>query len=278
MKKVVIIIPHHKAELSLAQRISLCHWEKYLQAYDTYFVLPEGCKITHPVINTRHFSAKHFSSEAAYTKFMLSSEPYEAFQDYEYMLIYQLDCLVFSDQLITWCHLGYDYIGAPWLKSLSNPELGFSRTGNGGLCLRKIESCLQVLYSQKYKKGAHPSYLWDLFFTSLPDMHLRSHLNYWQKYWRKLEILKSIRVGVTDYIATYDRLEDCFWSDRAVLFDPKFTIAPVDVALKFAFECAPQYCFERNHRMLPFGAHAWEKWDRTFWEPYLLTETESKTL
>jgi hypothetical protein len=55
------------------------------------------------------------------------------------------------------------------------------------------------------------------------------------------------------------------------VYDPTFTIATVDEALDFAFEVNPRLCFERNHRRLPFGCHGWAKYDRTFWEPFLLT-------
>ena len=61
-----------------------------------------------------------------------------------------------------------------------------------------------------------------------------------------------------------------FWSDRAIYFYPEFKIATIDLALKFSFERFPRYCFERNHYHLPFGCHAWHKWDRSFWEPYLI--------
>jgi hypothetical protein len=49
-------------------------------------------------------------------------------------------------------------------------------------------------------------------------------------------------------------------------------VASVDEALRFAFEAAPRECFERNGRRMPFGCHAWEKFDRGFWEPFLLRE------
>ena len=41
-------------------------------------------------------------------------------------------------------------------------------------------------------------------------------------------------------------------------------------ALEFSFELAPRYCFMMNGRRLPFGCHAWFRYDREFWEPFLL--------
>jgi hypothetical protein len=46
----------------------------------------------------------------------LSEEFYQAFTDFEFMLIYQLDAFVFRDELADWCRSGYEYIGAPWLR------------------------------------------------------------------------------------------------------------------------------------------------------------------
>ena len=43
-----------------------------------------------------------------------------------------------------------------------------------------------------------------------------------------------------------------------------------DEGLRFSFEVAPRLCFELNGRRLPFGCHGWHRYDRTFWEPYLL--------
>jgi len=64
--------------------------------------------------------------------------------------------------------------------------------------------------------------------------------------------------------------EDRFWAEYATHYDPSFRIAPVDVAMRFAFEAEPRKCFERIGNHLPFGAHRWQKFDRAFYEPYLL--------
>lgn len=64
--------------------------------------------------------------------------------------------------------------------------------------------------------------------------------------------------------------EDYFWSDEAVKFYPHFHIPTVEKALGFAFEVAPRMCYEMNQLQLPFGCHAWPRYDRSFWEPFLL--------
>ncbi len=48
-----------------------------------------------------------------------------------------------------------------------------------------------------------------------------------------------------------------------------FKVAPVKTALEFAFETEVKRCFEANGEKIPFGCHAWEKWDLAFWKPYI---------
>jgi hypothetical protein len=64
--------------------------------------------------------------------------------------------------------------------------------------------------------------------------------------------------------------EDLFWSFGAPSLQPDFRIASVDEALGFAFEVEPRRAYELAGRRLPFGCHAWAKYDRAFWEPHLL--------
>ena len=71
-------------------------------------------------------------------------------------------------------------------------------------------------------------------------------------------------------LSRYQKNEEHFWAHRAAHYYPEFSIADVNTALRFAFENVPRYCFEKNGYNLPFGCHAWQKYDRDFWEPYLL--------
>ncbi len=61
-----------------------------------------------------------------------------------------------------------------------------------------------------------------------------------------------------------DRHEDIFW---ASCDSEKFRVAPIDIALKFSFEQDVRQCFLKNNSQLPFGCHAWEKYDFDFWRP-----------
>ena len=73
----------------------------------------------------------------------------------------------------------------------------------------------------------------------------------------------------------YQYNEDLFWSLEAKRYYPNFKVSPPDIAVSFSFEVGPRYCFEKNNQTLPFGCHAWTKYDRRFWEPYLLKKPVS---
>jgi hypothetical protein len=59
--------------------------------------------------------------------------------------------------------------------------------------------------------------------------------------------------------------EDIFWGvvvpDRCGLFN----VPRPEEAISFAFEAAPEYLFELNQSQLPFGCHAWERYNPQFW-------------
>jgi hypothetical protein len=261
---VAIVVPvSTRAELTAEERISLRHLEHHLAPYDKYLIIPEGLRLKLPGFQVRRFDRRYFGSVAAHTKLMLSPQTYEAFRDYEFILLYHLDALVFSDQLLEWCAAGYDYIGAPWLKSEEAPELGFSQVGNGGFSLRRVESFLRVIRSRR--RRLDPEAYWKKHHARKPP-HLRlANLP------RKVLKYTGVRNNVRWEIANYRPNEDGFWATRAKHYDPSFRVAPVDAGLQFAFECAPRYCFEANGQRLPFGCHAWQRHDPEFWRPYMLT-------
>lgn len=58
--------------------------------------------------------------------------------------------------------------------------------------------------------------------------------------------------------------EDLFWGSRA---SETFKVAPLEIALQFSFEQDVRQCYLQNKSRLPFGCHAWEKYDFDFWRP-----------
>jgi hypothetical protein len=266
-KLVAVVVPmHNRKDLTSDEEISLRHLVHFLGRYDKYLVLPESLDLRIPNFRSKLFSDKFFGSVTAHIRLMLSRDFYESFQDYEYILIYHTDALVFSDQLLRWCESKLDYIGPPWLKCPETPWMRGPKVGNGGFSLRKVSSFLQILDSDKY--AVDPDEYWSRNYASAPI--LRRGINLPKKYLKRLSFFNGIKREVAGWSKVSWRNEDHFWSDRGRHYYPDFRIADFAAALQFGFEAAPRRCFELNGRQLPFGCHAWPKYDRAFWEPYLL--------
>lgn len=216
-KKVKVVIPCYHEQLTKNELISLMQCKRILYNYPLCIVKPNGlCIQTMEVqgMEIEEFDKEWFQSVQSYNDLMLTQQFYQRFCDYEYILIYQLDAFVFRDELSTFCAMGYDYVGAPWLYGqfiYVNGNGGYYYVGNGGLSLRKVKSHLKIL--------------------------------------RKTEIYDIVN-------------EDMFFSSRE---SNEFRIAPLEVALSFAFEATVRKCYERNNSKLPFGCHAWQKYDFTFY-------------
>jgi hypothetical protein len=267
-KLVAIVVPLSlQNQFSEAEIVSISHLLHYLKKYDKFFIAPPGSTISHPAFKKKYFDLKYFGSAEAHSKLLLSTIFYETFIEYEYILIYHLDALVFSDELSDWCRKGYDYIAAPWIKHEDAPYAGLpefeGKTGNGGFSLRRVESFLKVLNSSKY--FTDPDKYWRRFCKN--KSAFKQFINLPRKYLMYLPQINNVKKE----IKREGIIEDMFWSNRGSHYYPGFNIAPMNEALKFSFECVPRYCYEQNNYELPFGCHAWEKYDKEFWMPYLLT-------
>jgi hypothetical protein len=268
-KMVAIAIPlSSNPDIKAAEQISLRHLLHYLGAYDKYFIVPQGSDFNYPAVKNKYFSPKYFGSAQAHSKLLLSDVFYKSFIEYEYILIYHLDALVFSDQLVEWCQRGYDYIAPPWIKHEKAPYAGMpkfeGKVGNGGFSLRKVDSFLKVINSNKIY--IDPKKYW--YEICRNKSIIKKILNLPRKYIKYIPYFNNARKEIEEKIS----IEDMFWANRGEYYYPGFRVAPVEVALKFAFECVPQYCYDQNDRQLPFGCHAWEKYEKSFWEPFLLPD------
>jgi hypothetical protein len=266
-KTVAVVIPLSNREtLTPDEEISFRHLVRFLGKYDKFLVVPQSLKVDYPGFRIMRFPNKFFGSAAAHMQLMLSRKFYQTFQGYKYILLYHLDALVFSDQLMQWCETDFDYIGPPFLTCPDSPWVKMPRVGNGGFSLRKIESFLKVIDSPRY--AVEPAQYWKTFCALKPKYV--QYLNLPRKYLKYLHVCNSARWEMSRLHRVEWRHEDHFWSDRAINYYPEFRVASVDLGLRFAFEVAPRHCFERNNYTLPFGCHAWPRYDRSFWEPYLL--------
>lgn len=257
LKKVAIIIPFYRNIISDYERIALQQCERVLSAYPKIAIKPQNFTLPEEA-NTVSFSDivsfddHFFKGLAGYNELMLSAKFYKEFIDYEYMLIYQMDCFVFKDELIYWCNQNLDYIGAPWIRkkyhknffelfilkiqqyfsnrfNLQNNDVPNkyqfeNKVGNGGFSLRKVRK------------------FYDLCIIMRPiiDFYLSQTINQYN--------------------------EDVFWSIEVNRQKRVLNIPSCEKGLKFAFEVPPVKAYLLNEQNLPFGCHDWDKY-ADFWRP-----------
>ena len=56
------------------------------------------------------------------------------------------------------------------------------------------------------------------------------------------------------------------WSHYGPQIDTNFRVASGMEGMKFGFEKEPSLLYSKNNNQLPFGCHAWEKYEPDFWE------------
>jgi hypothetical protein len=115
----VVVVPVHKPGMDGLEALSLARCVAVLARHPLVFVGPrsldfEPFRAAAPAARITTFADRYFGSHGGYSELLLTPSFYEAFADFGFMLVYQLDAFVFEDQLLHWCGKGYDFIGAPW--------------------------------------------------------------------------------------------------------------------------------------------------------------------
>ena len=163
---IVVVVPIYKEQLNITEQVSLGQLYRVLNDYDIVFVAPtcmyDYC--TRLQYSAVYFDDNFFKSTATYSELLISDIFYSKFAEYEYMLIYQLDAYVFKDELLEFCKLGYDYIGAPVPRKLGEWGVVKARVGNGGLSLRKISSVRRIIADME--EICEESGFKELFYTN----------------------------------------------------------------------------------------------------------------
>jgi hypothetical protein len=258
--EVAVVIPFYKTELNHDEVFSLKQCFKVLGKHVIIIIKPLSLELPKqldptPVNQVISFEEKYFKDIQGYNELMLSTIFYQTFLNYEYILIYQLDAFVFSDQLLYWCGKKYDYIGAPWLYPTF--ELSwFSRT------LLDLKSFLYRRYNKKSKNG-----------LPKPKQFLKQVGNGGLSL-RRTQAFYDLSLTFSELATAYikeERLEfneDIFWSIAINRKKRLLKVPPYKTALKFSIETCPEIAFKLNQNQLPFGCHAWDK-NLNFWKPIL---------
>lgn len=265
--KPVVIIPVHQAEPSVDEQISLMRCREILGRHEIKIVHPTNLEPTQwtaliPSCSTQGVPPEWMQSIRAYNKMMINPGFFSLFESYTHLLVHEPDALVVSDRLLEWCESGFDYIGAPWFEGYVNPLPGapFIGVGNSGFSLFNLQSAYAVLESK---------FRWYPYKTAAKDV-LRRVL-------RRPGPSGTIALkafGVAGQLRGAHKISnyncDIFWSDFAPKARPEFLIPGPEKAAFFAWEVNPSVCHKLCGEALPFGIHAWAKYDRGFIEKIVL--------
>jgi hypothetical protein len=267
------LIPLHKVPETAEEKISLASLKAVLPHVKKIFLCPTGFpdnEITNGE-ETFFLEKKYFSYPYGYNRLLLRKFIYQKLCNYKFILIFQLDCVVFKNDLERWLRAEFDYIGSPWFmdENKDSTNVPFS-VGNGGFSLRKVSTALEVL-STPVRRGS-------LF----PMPHCRAPQPTGLK-WFSWNCYRRYRQHaglwcVEDELENYFENEDVFWSFIAPQVNPQYKVAPLEAALSFGMELNPRLCVQMNGGQIPFGCHAWWKHDRAYVESLLRSLPETRCI
>jgi hypothetical protein len=249
---VAVIIPIYKLEPDSVEILSLKQCLLVLSKHPIIFVgsLNLNTSVYEMICNDYHqfkfigFNDQYFKNIEGYNKLMLSPKFYKEFIKYKYILIYQLDAYVFKDELLHWCKKNYDFIGAPAIPHQN-------RFGDMQM-LKTYEKALNVVNTILYTKHKISN-------VGNGGFSLRRT----QKFYWLLKLLKS-------KIATWgSNNEDGFFKYWGNLFYPFFNLPSDEVALQFSVEHNIKSSLSKLGGSLPFGCHAFEKYEPEIWKDYI---------
>lgn len=269
---IIIVIPIYKSSPSKEEIASFEQCIDILGKHPICIVTYSGVNLNEYIKHTKkiqikYFSQQFFESIDAYSELLRNHFFYSSFKKYKYILIYQLDAWVFKDELQKWCNKGYDYIGAPWFEDYGSYEKGnrLWRVGNGGLSLRKVKKFMELTHPKK-KIKTFREILKEEYngIKSLPicvarTFGYRNTIGYFQNYYNSKKLAEDVYFLIE--MQQYKNMK---------LYVP----SPIE-ACAFAFEHSPRYLYEQNAKILPFGCHAWEKYDKAFWLNHIHIQEKS---
>ena len=263
----VVVVPVHRAEPSPMERVSLRQCGKVLGHHQINILCPEGLDLLHyrellPTADELRVDPHWMESIQAYNRMMISPALVDALHGYTHLLVHEPDALVIRDELNYWCHKPYDYIGAPWFEGLSSaePDAALLGVGNSGFSLHRISGLSSVVTSSQRW------YSWENFIKDIA----RGLFGEPQRLLRAVKGLgPSGQLGNAWQI--YGGPCDLFWSRLVPKIDPEYKIAGLKEAINFSWEVLPSRCMEMTNGKLPFGIHAWAKYERDFLQPYLIS-------
>ncbi len=270
-KKCCIVVPIINIELADSELIAINSLNKlngvfriyFIGSLDSYSANLEWIQVnlTRFEIRFIEFDSKYFESLTSYSNLLMSSNFYRRFSAYDYLLIFQTDALIIRGNLTEFISIGKTFIGAPWIDK--NRQTKKLLIGNGGLSLRKIKDFIEITSLN----SIFPPQWWFNFPKQRFFRWVVVGILYSLFYVLDLVSKKFGRSLFFDLCRLLSKAEDVSFAEW--LAQHQSDMPTLEEAVDFSFETNPRGCYELNNFTLPFGCHAWERYDLQFWETHL---------
>ncbi len=269
----VVVIPVHKPMPTDWERTSLARCGVVLQGSEIIVLAPESIRLDEyyeilPSAKELRVKDECMASLRAYNRLMIAAVIFRELQQYSHALIHEPDAIVVDDQLDYWCRQPYDFIGAPWFEGYRGAKSGARPigVGNFGFSLLRVQGCLDALssnarwFSGLDLRNAVARSIEDLL-GGRPHEARRRLACAWQGVGQRGRLANAYEIFPGNC--------DAFWGLVVPRVANGFRVAPVECAVCFAWEVQPRECAALTGYRLPFGLHAWGKYDPDFVLPLL---------
>jgi hypothetical protein len=261
----VVLVPTHRSQPTPQEVISLRQLARVLGKHEIVLMTPNGVNTSAykellPSASFLSIKKEWMQSHASYNRLIISPLLGSLFRDFSHLLLHEPDSLVLHDSLATWCQQPYDYIGAPWFTPIAGKEgeANFAKGANSGFSLFRLDAMRKVTNSwQRWYPVKH----------ALGDIR-RGLIGRPRQIARGLNGLYpgGLLRGAHQLYPSYC---DQYWSLLIPSLVNDFKVAPPEVAVQFSWEKWSHLCMEYCRGHLPFGIHAWAKYDFDFLSPHL---------
>ncbi len=191
MTSCAVVIPIYRERLSSDEAYSVKVSLNNLGGHDVFWIGPRSLDISYyeqnfPVRLIKRYDDRYFSSVEGYSSLLMQEWFYEDFSSYGHLLVCQTDAIVLKPELGDWLGGPYDYVGAPWPSGyslqlhvtelqLQGPIRCHAFVGNGGLSLRRVESCIGLIreFKSVSSEWARRGHAEDLYFGFLGNLSRR---------------------------------------------------------------------------------------------------------
>jgi hypothetical protein len=267
-----VLVPVHKPVPTDLEIISLRQCGRCLAQRPLVLLAPAGLDLSAyqpllPGARAIRVERKWMSSLRSYNRLMISPMIYRMLSSYSHVLVHEPDALVLRDELDSWCKQPYDYVGAPWFLGYeaAEPNAPLLCAGNFGFSLHRPAAMLTTLCEKQR---------WYRRSICNPDNELRRDLSKALRARAATRVIRAVRgFGGSGTLrgasAIYEEPCDFFWGQLVPKLVRDFRTAPPEVALKFSWETFPRRCYKLCNGNLPFGLHAWARYDFAFLKPLL---------